>query len=115
MNDIRSIRTFLILLVAAFSVSVIMGYSVPACAASEKASEAVRQADDERRKKIRKMNDLRQKAQDPLFPEQARSLAKDYKTTAEIIARQGGDPKPVLDAAAYFESQAELVSTVRVP
>jgi hypothetical protein len=41
-----------------------------------------------------------------LFREQARSLAKGYKETAEIVARQGGNPKPILDAAAYFERQS---------
>ncbi len=115
MNNIHSIRTLPALLIVAFSASIIAGTPVPAYAASEKAGETTRQADDEYREKIRTMNDLRQKAQDPLFPEQAKSLAKDYKATAEIIARQGGDPKPILDAAAYFENQAELISRVKAP
>jgi hypothetical protein len=29
-----------------------------------------------------------------------------------MVASQGGDPKPILDAAAYFERQAEVTSRV---
>ncbi|HKX53613.1 MAG TPA: hypothetical protein VJM47_07405, partial [Nitrosospira sp.] len=59
--------------------------------------------EDENRKKILQANDLKLKAREPLFPEQAKSLAKDYRETAKMIAEQGDDPKQVLDAAAYFE------------
>ena len=112
-NHIHSIRTAAALLVAAFSVCLIAATPVSAQAGSEKAGAAAQQTNDESRKKIRKANDLKLKAQEPLFPEQAKSLAKGYKETAEIVARQGGNPKPILDAAAYFESQPELVSRVK--
>jgi hypothetical protein len=39
--------------------------------------------------------------------QRATSLAKQYETTAKLIASQGGDPKPLLDAAAYFAKQAK--------
>jgi hypothetical protein len=79
-----------------------------AAEAQEKAIEAAQQAaNDENRKKIRKANDLRLKAQEPLFPEQAKWLAKGYKETAQIAAQQGARSKPILDAAAYFESESE--------
>ena len=109
---IRSIRAFPILLAVTFSIFIITGAPVPANAALEKADDATQQVSDEARKKIRKANDFKLKTGEPLFPKQAKSLAKGYKETAEIVARQGGDPKPILDAAAYFEGQSELVSGV---
>jgi hypothetical protein len=109
---IRSIRAFPILLAVAFSIFIIAGAPVPANAALEKADDATQQGSDEARKKIRKANDFKLKTGEPLFPKQAKALAKGYRETAEIIARQGGDPKPILDASAYFESQSELVSRV---
>lgn len=111
-NSIHLIRTLPVLLVAAFSASSIADTPVPPHVASKKIDEASQQATDKNGKNIRKMNDFRQKAREPLFPTQAKSLAKGYKETAEIVARQGGNPKPILDAAAYFESQPELVSRV---
>jgi hypothetical protein len=55
---------------------------------------------------IRKENEEKFRARDPLYPQQAASLAKQYKETAAMVARQGGDPQPLLDAAAYFERQS---------
>jgi len=52
------------------------------------------------------MNDLKLRECDPLFPEQAKSLAKGYRETAKMIVEQGDDPKRVPDAAAYFEKQS---------
>ena len=62
---------------------------------------------EEHRRKIRKENDEKSKAREPLYPQQAASLAKQYKETAAMVARQGGDPQPLLDAAAYFERQSK--------
>lgn len=112
MNHIRSIRPIPALLAVVFSLPIISGTPVLAHAALEKGNEAGQQANEDNRKKIRKANDLNQRARDPMFPGQAKSLAKGYRETAEIIARQGGNPKPILDAAAYFESQSEPVSRV---
>ena len=105
---IHSTRTLLTLLIVA--VIVMMGAGVPGLAqAEEKANETSRQADNEKnRKKIRKENDRELKAWEPLYPQQAGSLAKHYKETAAIVARQGGDPQPLLDAAAYFEGQSKI-------
>jgi hypothetical protein len=63
--------------------------------------------DEKNRGKMRKENDEKSKARDPLYPRQAGSLAKQYKETAAVVARQGGDPQPLLDAAAYFERQSK--------
>ena len=56
---------------------------------------------------IRKANDDYLKAREPLYSRQAKSLAQQYRETAEMVARQGGDVRPILDAAAYFEKEAE--------
>ena len=57
------------------------------------ANEKSQQAKDENnRKKIREANDVKLKAQEPLYAEQAKSLAEQYKETAQIVARQGGNP-----------------------
>jgi hypothetical protein len=103
---------FRILLVIALSIFIVGGTPAAAQAASKKTDDTTQQASDEARKKIRKANDFKLKTGEPLFPKQAKALAKGYRETAEIIARQGGNPKPILDAAAYFESQSELVSRV---
>lgn len=61
---------------------------------------------EKNRGKIRKENETKFRERDPLYPQQAASLAKQYKETAAMVARQGGDPQPLLDAAAYFERQS---------
>ena len=83
------------------------GLTQPVHEARGKAAEAGQPPNDEYRKKIRKANDLKLKAQEPLFPAQAKWLAKGYKETAQIAARQGAGPRPILDAAAYFEGESE--------
>ncbi|SEN24432.1 hypothetical protein SAMN05216404_103182 [Nitrosospira multiformis] len=78
-------------------------------AAAEKTDETAktsRQMEDETRKKILQANDFKLRGHESLFPEQAKSLAKGYRETAKMIVEQGCDPKPVLDAAAYFEKQS---------
>ncbi|MBA4142090.1 MAG: hypothetical protein H0X43_03590 [Nitrosospira sp.] len=77
--------------------------------ANKKLPEAKKlpEVSQENRKKIRKENDRKLKSREPLYSQQAGSLADQYKETAEIVARQGGDPQPLLDAAAYFETQSE--------
>jgi hypothetical protein len=111
---IRSIRPLPVLLVIAFSVFGTAAVTTQTQAQSTfgKASEATQQDDGESGKKIRKMTDLTLKAREASFRGQARSLAKGYRETAEIVARHGGNPKPILDAAAYFERQAEVTSKV---
>lgn len=112
MHRICSIRPLPVLLVIAFSLAFIAAMPVKAQAILEKTDSAVQQNDGESSKKIRKMTDLTLNAREASFRGQARSLAKGYRETAEIVARQGGNPKPILDAAAYFERQAEVTSKV---
>ncbi len=109
-TGLRPIRTVLATGVVAFSITICAGAPTMAQAASEKAHGPHAAVSDEKRKEIRKANDEKLKAREPLFPEQAKARAQDFRATAEIVARQGGDAKPLLDAADYFESQSELMS-----
>jgi hypothetical protein len=107
-NGIR-LSGILLPLLLVFSFSGTGGATDLANAAAEKTDETVRieQAEDENRKKTQQVNDLKLRGRESLFPEQAKSLAKGYRETAKMIEEQGCDPKPVLDAAAYFEKQSE--------
>ncbi len=118
LQRIHSSRTILALLMVAATVTIGAGTSESSGAApeeaagsvlaKEKASEIPQQANNDRnRKKIRQENDMTSKAGEPLYPQQAEWLAKHYRETAAIVARQGGDPQPLLDAAVYFERQSK--------
>jgi hypothetical protein len=116
-HHIRSTRTALNL-IAALVITIGISTPLPVHAAAEQAAaqanDKSQQAKDENnRKKIREANDLKLKAQEPLYAEQAKSLAEQYKETAQIVARQGGNPQPLLDAAAHFENQSEVISKAR--
>ena len=117
-HRIHSTRTLLVLLIVAITVTTGAGaaelaYAVTKGAAElapdkKRADEILQQTNNEEtRKKLRKENDEKSKVREPLYPQQAGSLAKDYRETAAIVARQGGDPKPLLEASAYFESQSK--------
>jgi hypothetical protein len=56
---------------------------------------------------IRKEEEQRFKKQDKFYAQQAKAQAERYENMADIVARNGGDPKPLLDAAAYFESESK--------
>ena len=117
-HRIHLTKTFLALLIVAMTVTTGAGaeelaYGVTQGAAEltldkKRADESLQQTNNEEiRKKLRKENDEKSKVREPLYPRQAGSLAKHYRETAAIVARQGGDPKPLLDASAYFESQSK--------
>ena len=108
-NGIR-LSGILLPLLLAFSFPGAGGAADLANAAAKKTDETVKtieQAEDENRKKTQQVNDLKLRERESLFPEQAKSLAKGYRETAKMIEEQDDDPKPVLDAAAYFEKQSE--------
>ena len=86
---------FRILLVIALSIFIVAGTPVTAQKASKKTHEAAQQANEENRKKIRKANDLKLKA-GSRCSRTGKIAGKGYKETAEIVARQGGDPSPFL-------------------
>ena len=110
MNYFHSTRSVLVSAVVAFSLAIGAGAPMLAQAATDKVEDQVKRVDKEHRKKIREANDLKLKSREPAFPEQAEARAKNFRATAEIVARQGGDPKPLLDAADYFEKQSELIA-----
>ena len=111
---VHSTRTIPGMLIAAIAITIGVGAALPAYAAAEQVNDKSQQARDENeRKKIQEANDLKLKAQEPLYAEQAKFLAEQYKETAQIVARQGGNPRPLLDAAAHFESQSEVISKAR--
>lgn len=107
-NGIR-LSGILLPLLLAFSFPTAGGAADLANGAAEKTDETAKtteQAEDENRKKALQVNDLKLRRRESLFPEQAKSLAKGYRETAKMIVEQGCDPKPVLDAAAYFDKQS---------
>jgi hypothetical protein len=99
MNYFHSSRTVLVSAVVAFSFAI--GAGAPGLAQADTVEDQVKRVDKEQRKKIREANDLKFKAREPGFPELADSRAKSFRQTAEIVARQGGDAKPLLDAADF--------------
>ncbi|HET7061523.1 MAG TPA: hypothetical protein VFI43_05025 [Nitrosospira sp.] len=110
--NIHSTRTFLALLAVAVTIGT--GTPLAVYAGAGQADGKPQHANDENnRKKIREANDVKLRAQEPFYSEHAKALAEQYRETAEIVARQGGNAQPILDAAAHLESQSELVAKVR--
>jgi hypothetical protein len=56
---------------------------------------------------IRKEEERSLKKQDKLYTQQAQARADQYAQMAKLVASSGGDPKPLLDAAAYFENESK--------
>lgn len=56
---------------------------------------------------IRMQEEERLRKQDKSYPQQMKALAGQYKKRAELVASAGGDPKPLLEAAAKFEARAQ--------
>lgn len=115
-NYMHPVKTVLALLIFAVTVSIGTGAPELAHAAPDKAADKVdkllKQINKENRKGILKRNDYKLKAREPLYVQHAASLAEQYRETAEIVARQGGDAQALLAAAAYFEGESELISRV---
>ncbi len=63
---------------------------------------------DEEKVGLRIEDETKLKDEDTAFTRQANAQASQYRKTAAIVKSQGGDPKPLLDAAAYFEDQARI-------
>ncbi len=89
------------LLIVTVTVTLVAG--VPIAHATETA-----QVDDEEKIEIRVEEEETLKEQDTAYARQAKILAEQYRERAELVADQGGDPKPLLDAAAYFEEQSRI-------
>ncbi|ABB75729.1 hypothetical protein SAMN05216403_11437 [Nitrosospira multiformis ATCC 25196] len=115
-NYIHSVRTVLTLLIFAIIVSIGLGTTGSAHAVPDEAigkiGKALNQINKATRIEILKRNDYKLKAREPHYSEQAASLAQQYRETAELVARQGGDTQALLAAAAYFEGESQLISRV---
>lgn len=101
-NYIYSMRIAIALLIVVMTVTIGAGIPISAHAA-----DSIGRVSDEKKIKIRKEEEKDLKLNDESYRNQAKSLAEEYRNTAEIVAKQGGDPKPLLAAAAYFENQSK--------
>lgn len=57
--------------------------------------------------KVRMEEENRLIKNDPIHKKHALAMAKHYANSAKLVASQGGDPKPLLDASAYYAKQAK--------
>jgi hypothetical protein len=115
-NPIRKASSLLILAVIAsfgWGTTGSAQAAPPVDKAVGKIENAIKQIGKGNRVAVLKSNDFKLKALEQSYPEHAKSLAEQYKETAAIISRQGGDATPLLAAAAYFESDAAAVSNGR--
>jgi hypothetical protein len=96
----HSLSTLLIV-----AVMVAIGAGVPTIAAH---AASISKADkDAKDVKVRKEEEKRLKKQDMFYTKHAKALADQYAQTAKLVARNGGDPKALLDAAAYFDQESK--------
>ena len=107
----RSITTSLIVAMAFITAGVPAQIQAATPAAAAATAKVPLKADDKR--KIGEANDLKLKARDPAYAEQAKALAEQYRETADMVARNGGNAQPLIDAAAKLENQSEVISKAR--
>ena len=107
----RSITTSLIVAMAVITAGAPAQIQAATPAAEAATAKVPLKADDKR--KIGEANDLKLKARDPAYAEQAKALAEQYRETADMVARNGGNAQPLLDAAARLENQSEVISKAR--
>ncbi|MCX7067228.1 MAG: hypothetical protein NTW85_06005 [Methylococcales bacterium] len=88
--------------IVAVMVAVGVGVTAPTIAAQAASTPKVDQE-----VKIRKEEEHRLKKQDESYTQHAKALADQYAATAKLVASRGGDPKPLLDAAAYFDNESK--------
>ncbi|AKH36780.1 MULTISPECIES: hypothetical protein [Nitrosomonas] len=68
----------------------------------------IRKEEEHKLKKGRGIRDGREQGEkNSFYPQQAKSLAERLRESAAIVAQQGGNAQPLLDAAAYFDKDAE--------
>ncbi|SFM25695.1 hypothetical protein [Nitrosomonas communis] len=125
----RSLRTVLALLIIAMVMTIGTGMPISAQAAEEQKPDHPGKSDaapghnkdeaEEQRNKIRKEEEHKLKKgkgiregrgqgeESSFYPQQAKTLAERLRESAAIVAQQGGNAQPLLDAAAYFDKEAE--------
>ena len=68
----------------------------------------IRKEEEHKLKKGKGIREGREQGEENLhYPQQAKSLAERLRESAAIVAQQGGNAQPLLDAAAYYDKEAE--------
>ena len=62
---------------------------------------------DQEKAQVRKEDERRLKKVDKDYAKQAKAQAKYYEKLAKDVKKAGGNAQPLLDAAAYFDSEAK--------
>ena len=132
---IYSLRTTLMLLIVTMAIAIGTGTSISAHAAQGQKPDQPGKSDaapgqnkskkhdedkfEQQRNKIRKEEEHKLKKgkgitegrepgeENSHYPQQAKSLAERLRESAAIVAQQGGNAQPLLDAAAYYDKEAE--------
>jgi uncharacterized membrane-anchored protein YhcB (DUF1043 family) len=55
---------------------------------------------------IEKLKVMKEKEKNQI-DQQENNFAEQYRKTAELVKKQGGDPRPLLEAAALYEKRAQ--------
>jgi hypothetical protein len=75
---------------------------------SEEQINKIRKEEEHKLKKGKGIREGREQGEENSFyPQQAKSLAERLRESAAIVAQQGGNAQPLLDAAAYFDKEAQ--------
>ncbi len=126
---LHSLRTVLALLIVTMAMMIGTGMPISAHAAegqkpdnpgnseaapghnkdeSEEQINKIRKEEERKLKKGKGIREGREQGEDSSFyPQQAKSLAERLRESAAIVAQQGGNAQPLLEAAAYFDKEAE--------
>ena len=102
-NYIHSLKITFAMLIAIMTVTI--GVGAPISARAADSIDHVVSVDAKKKKEIRKQEEKTLKPQNKSYRKQMKVQAREYERTAAIVAKQGGDPKPLLAAADYFRSQ----------
>jgi hypothetical protein len=87
-------------------VTIVAGAPTPAYAAKKTPTEV-------ERTQLRKQEEGGLKELDENYATQAEAQAEYYKKLANEVKKSGGNAQPLLDAAAYFDSEANAVGRIR--
>lgn len=91
-------------------IAIAIGTGIPLSAhAGDKEEQSVKEKKENRTKhnKIREQEEKRHSLKDRSHSKHVKSLIKQYEQSAKIVARQGGDPTPLLAAAEYYRNQSK--------
>ncbi|WP_430233811.1 hypothetical protein [Nitrosomonas communis] len=67
----------------------------------------IRKEEEHKLKKGKGITEGREQGEENLhYPQQAKSMAERLRESAAIVAQQGGNAQPLLDAAAYYDKEA---------